>query len=84
MGPLLFLFYTSINDLPKIIHYNFKSTLFADDTSLIFCNPNYLDLKPTINNVFPQLNEWFDDNLLLLNYEKNSIYPFYSQRYCSS
>ena len=61
LGPLLFLFYE--NDLPKIDQYNSKPTLFADDTSLIFSNPNYLDFKSTINNVFSQLNKSFDDDL---------------------
>jgi len=37
---------------------------------LIVCNPNYLDFKTTINSVFSQLSKWFDDNSLLLNYEK--------------
>jgi len=60
---LLFLFY--INDLPKIVRYNSKPTLVAGDTSLIFSNPNYLDIKTTINYVFSQLNKWFDDNVLL-------------------
>jgi hypothetical protein len=67
-SPLLFPFY--INDLPKIVQYNSKPTLFADETSFIFSNPNYSDFKTTINNVFSQLNKWFDDNLLLLNYEQ--------------
>ena len=74
LGPLLFLFY--INDLPNIVQYNSKPTLFADDTNLIFSNPNYLDFKTTINNVFSQFKKWLDDNLLLLNYKKNSVCPF--------
>jgi hypothetical protein len=74
LGPLLFLFY--INDLLKIVQYNSKPTLFADDTSLIFSNPNCLNFKSTINNVFSQLNTLFDDNLLLLNYEKTQYIHF--------
>jgi hypothetical protein len=74
LGPLLFLFY--INDLPKIVQYNSKQTLFADDTSLIFSNPNYLDFKTTINNLFSQINKWFDYNSLLLNYEKTQYVHF--------
>jgi hypothetical protein len=62
MGPLLFLFY--INDLPKIVQYSSKPTLFADDTSVIFSNPNYSDFKTTINNVFSQINKRFDDNFI--------------------
>ena len=38
---------------------------------------NYLYFKTTINNAFSQLNKRFDDNSLLLNYEKNSVCPFY-------
>jgi hypothetical protein len=71
---LLFLFY--INELLKIVQYNSKSTHFAYDTSLIFSNPNYSDFKTNINNVFSQLNKWFDDNLLLLNYEKTQYVHF--------
>jgi len=55
LGPLLFPFY--INDLPKIVQCSSKPSLFADDTSLIFSNPNYLDVKTTVNNVFSQLNK---------------------------
>jgi hypothetical protein len=50
-------------------------TLFAD-TSSILSNPNYLDFKTTINNVFSQLNKWFDDNSSLLNYEKTQYLHF--------
>jgi hypothetical protein len=46
LGPLLFLFY--VNDLPKIVQYNSKPNLFADNTSLIFSNSNCLDLKPIL------------------------------------
>jgi len=76
LGPLLFLFY--INDLPKIVQHNSKPRFFADDTSLIFSNPNYLDFKTTVNNVFSELKKWFDDNLLLLNYEKKTHYVHFT------
>jgi len=73
LDPLPFQFY--INDLPKIVPYNSKPT-FADDTSLIFSNPSYLDFKTTINNEFSQLNKWFVNNSLLLNYEKTQCVHF--------
>jgi hypothetical protein len=50
LGPSHFLFH--INNLPKIVQYNSKPTLFADDAILIFSNPNHLDFKTNINNVF--------------------------------
>jgi hypothetical protein len=74
LGPLLFLFY--INDLSKIIKHNCKPILFADDTSLIITNPCYINFKSNINNVFLQLNEWFDANLLSLNYDKTQYVHF--------
>ena len=74
LGPLLFLFY--VNDLPKIVQYNSKPNLFADNTSLIFSNSNCLDFKTNINNVFFfQLNKWFYNNLFL-NYEKTQYVHF--------
>ena len=60
-----------VSDLPKIVQYNSKPTLFADDTNLIFSNPNYFDLKTTINNVFSQLNKWFDDLYLQIKKKLN-------------
>jgi hypothetical protein len=74
LDPLLFLF--CIKDLPKIVQYSSKPTLFADDTSFIFSIPNYLDFKTSINIVFSQLNEWSDDNSSLLNYEKTQYVHF--------
>jgi hypothetical protein len=74
LGPLLFLFY--INDLFKIIKHNSKPILFADDTSLIITNPRYINFKSNINHVFLQLNEWFDANLLSLNYDKTQYVHF--------
>jgi mannose/fructose/N-acetylgalactosamine-specific phosphotransferase system component IID len=59
LGPLLFLFYA--NDLPKIVLYNSKTTLFTNGTSLILSNPNYLDFKTNITNVFSHLNKWLDN-----------------------
>jgi hypothetical protein len=76
LGLLLFLFY--INYLPKILQYNSKPTVCADYISLIFSNPNYSDFKTTTNNAFSQLNKWFDDNLLLLNYKKKTQYVHFT------
>ena len=71
LGPLLFLFY--INHLPRIIHNKSKPVLFTDHTSLIVSNFCPKDLKND-TTVFVQLNEWFNNNLLSLNYEKNILY----------
>jgi hypothetical protein len=74
LGPLPFLFY--VNDLSKIIKHNSKPILFADDTSLIITNPCYINFRSNINKAFLQLNEWFDANLLSLNYDKTQYVHF--------
>jgi hypothetical protein len=60
--------------VPKIFSNNVKSVLFADDTSLIVSNHNYVEYKEDINTAFIQLNEWFNSDLLILNYKKPIIY----------
>jgi hypothetical protein len=49
LHPLLFLLYTV--DLPKIINNKSKTTLFADDTSVIVTNPNSTDFKNDTSTV---------------------------------
>jgi hypothetical protein len=49
--------------------------LFTDDTSLIITNLLYKE-KCNINNVFLELNEWFNANLLSLNYDKTQYVHF--------
>ena len=77
LGPLLFLY--CINDVPKIFSNNVKSALFADDTSLIVSNHNYVEYKEDINTAFIQVNERFNSNLLILNYKKTHYVQFRAQ-----
>ena len=71
LGPLLFILY--INDLPNISD-NFKSVLFADDTTLIFSNTSILELKNNIQ--FNKLYDWLNVNKLLLNISKTNVLLF--------
>jgi hypothetical protein len=71
---VLFLLY--INDLPKEVNYNSKSVMFTDDTSIIVNNPNLVNFKNDIISSFRQLNEWFNINLLSLNYNKTQYIQF--------
>jgi hypothetical protein len=50
LGPLLFLVYT--NDLPKLINETSLPIFLADDTSILFAQPNFTDLNNNMNSIF--------------------------------
>jgi hypothetical protein len=49
---LLFLVYT--NDLPKLINKTSLRVLFADDTSMLFAQPNLTDLNNNMQSINPK------------------------------
>jgi hypothetical protein len=75
-GPLHFLLF--INDLPKFINEKFVPTsiLFADDTSILVSHPHPLGFYDTIYTVFQTLDDWFQNNLLSLNFAKTHFIKF--------
>ena len=54
LGPLFFLLY--INNLPGKVNYISTTTIFADDTSIIFTHSNLTDLKDEINIVIEKIS----------------------------
>jgi len=60
LGPLLFLVY--INDLPLRINFLAEPILFADDTSVIIFNRDYIVFSTTVNLVLACMTEWFSAN----------------------
>ena len=73
LGPLLFLLY--INDLPlssKIPHF----ILFADDTNILFSNPDPIILESLINTELKEISNWFKLNKLSLNIKKTNYMIF--------
>jgi hypothetical protein len=74
LGLLLFLLY--INDLPGNLSDLAKSVLFADDTSILLFNENHMNFKFKTNRLFFKINEWFERNLLVINYEKTCFTQF--------
>jgi hypothetical protein len=59
LGPLLFLLYT--NDLLKLINTTSLHVLFADDTSILFAQPNLTDLNNNMQSIFEIINKWFKE-----------------------
>jgi hypothetical protein len=74
LQPLLFLIY--VNDLSKSASDKSSSILFADDTSFITANHNETEFKLNTNEIFNEINKWFDSNLLMLNYNKTYFLQF--------
>jgi hypothetical protein len=58
-------FLICINDLPSIVDKPNSIVLFADDTSLI-TDTNTQKFNTTINQLFYNVNTWFNSNLLTL------------------
>jgi hypothetical protein len=61
-------------DLPKLIN---KTLLFADDTSMLFAQPNLRDLNII---VYLKLNKWFKANQLPLNFDKTHYIHFVTKK----
>jgi hypothetical protein len=74
LGPLLFLLY--INNLPHSINKNNKIVLFTDDTSLIISNPDPIKFRDDANKILQHIQEWFNANLIFLNWEKTHFMHF--------
>ena len=59
--------------------------LFADDTSVIISNRNFIDFSTSANLVLVHVIEGFSANMLVLNLEKTNIMKFVTinQPYCA-
>jgi hypothetical protein len=76
LGPLLFLIY--INDLARVIRDVAESILFADDTSIIISNKDVHESKNKFDSVIDVTINWFQSNLLSVNYEKKSLFTIFN------
>jgi hypothetical protein len=82
LGPLLLLIY--VNDLPSFIQNadpsNISVVLFIDDTSVIINDSNFVHLESKLTVVFRLMNEWFNLNLLSLNFNKTCCMQFTAKK----
>ena len=73
LGPLLFLLY--INDMTYCCKY-LQFLLFADDTNLLYSNPDLWQLMQIVNDELDLLSDWFKANRLSLNVKKTNYMMF--------
>ena len=64
--------------LPGIINdtHITKPTIFTDDTSIIITHPKISAFKEEINTVIEKISNWFQTNLLVLNFNKTYYMHF--------
>ena len=74
LGPLLFLLY--MNDIYKVSK-EFKMTLFADDTNLLYSHKNLKSLESTMNDELLKLYDWLIVNKLTFNAKKSNYVIFH-------
>ena len=55
LGPLLFLLY--VNDIHRCSN-KFEFSFYADDTNILYADPNLKDLETTVNNKLQNLCNW--------------------------
>ena len=74
LGPLLFLIY--INDLHSLVNKHSNTVLYADDASMVITDSNRADFNLQVNALFKDVNNWFKNNLLNLNFTKTHYLEF--------
>jgi predicted HAD superfamily phosphohydrolase YqeG len=67
-----------INDLSQSVSDISSPILFADDTSFIIVNHDETELKLKTNEIFNEINEWFHNNLLMLNCDKTFFFSIFN------
>ena len=73
LGPLLFLIY--INDIHSCTEL-LQFILFADDTTIIYSDKNWVEVMSVINRELVSVANWFKANKLSLNLKKTNFIAF--------
>ena len=84
LGPILFNIF--INDIPKINSLPYittSTTIYADDFQLLFSGtPNNLEqLKIYAETILKTMKEWYSENGLKMNSNKNSMHSFCNTKF---
>ena len=75
LGPLPFLIYIYINDLPMVSDV-FNMLMYADDTTL-YCNIDQNVSEEVINNKLSKVSQWLAANKLSINVTKTKYMVFH-------
>jgi hypothetical protein len=59
---------------------NSTPILFADDTSILISHSVFFNFKNEIKTIFNNLNQWFKNNLLSLNFSKTQFINFTTRK----
>ena len=73
LGPLLFLIY--INDI-TLSSNKFDYIMYADDTTLLYTQPEINNVEQNVNNELQYISNWFKANKLILNLQKTNFCVF--------
>lgn len=74
LGPLLFLLF--INDLPDYILQPGGLFMYADDTTMVISDVNFLNAVNKVNNILEVFKVWCDRNKLIINLNKTECIKF--------
>ncbi|XP_045471754.1 uncharacterized protein LOC123678662 [Harmonia axyridis] len=77
LGPILFIIF--INDIERIFDAQTIScfmTIFADDTNLLVSDSSYPRLLQKMFVLLEKIQDWFEENDLILNAEKTKVVLF--------
>ena len=77
LGPIFFLIY--MNDLPININTG-KIISYADDTDIIVCGTDEIDVVNNLNNCLKDVTTWFKHNRLVINASKSNFIPINNLR----
>jgi hypothetical protein len=77
---VLYFFILYINSLSKIVSDKSNPVLFADDMSINVINSNPLAFRNNINELFREINEWFESNLLSLIMIEHIVLQFVTKK----
>ena len=73
LGPLLFTIY--LNNL-LTMKTSGMIISFADDTAIYYKDQTWVDLKNNVENDMKLIIDWFNHNILTINFEKTKFIPF--------